>query len=263
MPDLNIELKDIVQEYPAPSGEGVVRIVDGVNLTFDKPAINMLLGPSGCGKSTILKMMGGVRPDGVATPTSGQVIVDGQVCADAHNDAVMVFQQYANFPWLTVRQNIEFPFRLDLWRGTVPDEEIKRRVDHILEVVDLADRQHNRPAQLSGGQNQRLALAQALVLQPRILLMDEPFGALDAQTRAEMQELLVKLWEEQQCTIVFVTHDITEALLLGDRIIVLTTRPATVAKEFHLPDARPRNDLWLRSTRIQEMEDEILNLLNH
>lgn len=257
-----ITLKEIVQDYPDPSGEGTVRIVGGVSLIYDKPGIYMLLGPSGCGKSTVLKMMGGVRPYGVVSPTSGEVLIDGQPCEDSHDDVVMVFQSYSNLPWLTVRENVELPFTLKLWKGRASKAGVATRVDEMLARVGLSDRQGNLPAQLSGGQRQRLALAQALVLKPRILLMDEPFGALDAQTRGEMQELLVSLWEEQKCVVVFVTHDITEALLLGDRISVLSTKPAKVAAEFALDAPRPRPEMWLRGTIATTLRDQILGLLH-
>ena len=257
-----IELKEVVQEYPTADGEGMVRVVDGINLVLDRPAINMMLGPSGCGKSTLLKMMGGVRPLGVASPTSGEVLIDGEPCDGPHDDAVMVFQRYANRPDLSVRDNVAFPFRLKLWRERVSEEEKNARVAQILDAVGLADKARLRPAQLSGGQNQRVALARALVLRPRILLMDEPFGALDAQTREEMQELLVRLWSDQQCSIVFVTHDVTEALLLGDRVILLSTQPARVADDFALTEPRPRSGLWLRSTEGQTLEERILQKLH-
>lgn len=258
---VRVELKDIVQEYPSADGEGIVRVVDGVNLVYDKPGIHMLLGPSGCGKSTVLKLMGGVRPDGVVSPSSGEVLIDGKPCDGPHDDAVMVFQQYANFPHLSAYDNVAFPFKLKLWKNRVPAGERDARIKEVLTAVGLGDKLHHRPSQLSGGQNQRLALAQALVLRPRILLMDEPFGALDAQTRAEMQDLLVDLWREQQCLIVFVTHDITEALLLGDRVTILSTKPARVAREFDITEPRPRSDLWLRSTEANRLESEILDLL--
>ncbi len=259
---LTMELQDIVQEYPKPAGDGVLRVVDGVSLTFDKPGINMLLGPSGCGKSTILRMMGGVRPIGVQTPTSGLVTIDGEPCHGAHDDAVMVFQRYANRPDLTVEQNVRLPFRMKLWKGRVPDAEREERVKHILEAVGLADKANLRPSQLSGGQNQRVALARALVLRPKILLMDEPFGALDAQTREEMQHLLIQLYEERPCIIVFVTHDITEALLLGDRVIVLSTQPATIASDFTIAEPRPRSTVWQRSTEAVKMEEDVLSILH-
>lgn len=258
---VSVVLNNIVQEYPDPSGQTHVRIVDDVSLSYDKPGINMLLGPSGCGKSTIMKMMGGVRPYGTKTPTSGTVTIDGVPCDTDHPDVIMVFQQYANRPDLTVRQNVAYPFTLKLWKDKLTQKEQDERIDVMLETVGLADRAHNRPSQLSGGQNQRLALAQALVLRPRILLMDEPFGALDAQTRVEMQHLLIKLWEEQQCLIVFVTHDITEAMMLGDRVTVFSKGPAKIAYDITIAEARPRTDTWLRSTEAVKMEERIINVL--
>lgn len=258
---VRIELRNVVQEYPAPAG-GVTRVVDGINVDLSGPQINMLLGPSGCGKSTILRMMGGVRPIGVQTPSSGEVIIDGAPCVGAHDDAVMVFQRYANRPDLTVWENVAFPFRLSLWRSRVKPEEASKRVTDMLSAVGLLDKKELRPAQLSGGQNQRVALARALVLRPRILLMDEPFGALDAQTRGEMQVLLHELHAANPCLIVFVTHDVTEALMLGDRVIVLSTQPATIADDFRIIEPRPRNSVWQRSTEAVQLEERILDRLH-
>ncbi len=258
---VSIHLDDIVQEYPRPGG-GLNRVIDELTLHIDAPEIVMLLGPSGCGKSTLLRMMGGMRPYGVQTPTSGSVSIDGEPCLGPHDDTVMVFQQYANRPDLTVRSNISFPFRLGLWRRRVPVAEQRRRVDRILEAVGLADKAELRPWQLSGGQNQRVALARALVLKPRILLMDEPFGALDAQTREEMQALLVELFQENPCAVVFVTHDVTEALLLADRVVVLSAGPAKVVDDFLIPEARPRSHAWQRSTATLALEERILGHLH-
>jgi len=258
---VSMVLKDIVQEYPAPGG-GVTRVVDGVNMSFDRPGINMLLGPSGCGKSTLLHMMGGVRPMGAKTPTSGSVLIDGEECIAAHDDSVMVFQRYANSPDLTVFENVAFPFRLKLWKSKVPEVEWRQRVTDILKAVGLADKQQLRPAQLSGGQNQRVALARALVLRPRILLMDEPFGALDAQTREEMQRLLVELYNACPCLVIFVTHDVTEALVLGDRVIVLSTQPARIADDFRIEVPRPRSSAWQRSTEAVQLQERILAQLH-
>ena len=258
---VSLTLKDIVQEYPAPGG-GVTRVVDGVSLSFERAGINMLLGPSGSGKSTILHMLGGVRPIGIRTPTSGSVLIDGIECHDAHDDSVMVFQRYANRPDLTVFENVAFPFRLKLWRERVPEAEWRKRVSDMLKAVGLTDKQQLRPAQLSGGQNQRVALARALVLRPRILLMDEPFGALDAQTRVEMQRLLIELHTASPCLVVFVTHDVTEALMLGDRVIVLSTQPARIADDFTIEAPRPRSDSWQRSAEAVAFEERILSQLH-
>lgn len=258
---VSLVLKGIVQEYPAPGG-GVNRIIDGVDLVFDQPSINMLLGPSGCGKSTLLHMMGGVRPSDVATPTAGSVLIDGQQCHGAHDDAVMVFQRYANRPDMTVFDNVAFPFRLALWRKRVPEAQWRQRVAEVLDAVGLADKRSLYPAQLSGGQNQRVALARALVLRPRILLMDEPFGALDAPTREEMQRLLIELHRSRPCLVVFVTHDVTEALMLGDRVLVMSTQPARIADDFVIVEPRPRSGLWQRSAEAVAMEERILSRLH-
>ncbi|HMW80753.1 MAG TPA: ATP-binding cassette domain-containing protein [Accumulibacter sp.] len=258
---VSVVLQDIVQEYPAPAG-GVTRVIDRVSLSFDQPGINMLLGPSGCGKSTLLHMLGGVRPMGSATPSSGRVLIDGVECHGAHDDSVMVFQRYANRPDLSVFENVAFPFRLQLWRKRVPEGEWRKRVADMLAAVGLSDKAALRPAQLSGGQNQRVALARALVLRPRILLMDEPFGALDAQTREEMQLLLIELYRTWPCLVVFVTHDVTEALTLGDRVIVLSTQPARVADDFAISETRPRSAAWQRSPQAQAFAERVLNQLH-
>jgi ABC-type nitrate/sulfonate/bicarbonate transport system ATPase subunit len=260
-PAVSLQLKDIIQEFTTGTGTPN-RVVDGVSLSFDRPGINLLLGPSGCGKSTVLRMMGGVRPFGVQTPTSGEILIDGQPCTAAHDDAVMVFQHYANRPDLTVRENVAFPFRLALWKRRVTAAEWNKRVDDMLVEVGLADKADHYPSQLSGGQNQRVALARALVLRPRILLMDEPFGALDAQTRIEMQNLLIRLYQSHPCLIIFVTHDVTEALVLGDRVIVMSTRPGRVADDFELQEPRPRSPSWRRSTEAVRLEERILSRLH-
>lgn len=260
-PEFSVELRSIIQEYPAPNG-GITRVVDNVSLRFDRAGINMLLGPSGCGKSTILRMMGGVRPIDVKTPTSGEVLIDGKRCTDAHEDVITVFQRYANRPDLSVWDNVAFPFRLGLWRRRVSKAEWTERVKEVIAAVGLADKHDLRPSQLSGGQNQRVALARALVLRPRILLMDEPFGALDAQTRAEMQVLLAELHRKNPCLVVFVTHDVTEALTLGDRVVVLSTQPAKIADDFIINETRPRSALWLRSAEAMRLEERVLGQLH-
>ncbi|QSX79870.1 ABC transporter ATP-binding protein [Agrilutibacter solisilvae] len=259
---VSLELREIVQEYPTADGKGVTRVVDSLSLRYDRPGINMLLGPSGCGKSTVLRMMGGVRPIGVATPTSGTVLIDGAPCVGAHDDSVMVFQRYANRPDLSVWDNVAFPFRLGLWRKRVAKAQWSARVDDILKAVGLWEHRALRPAQLSGGQNQRVALARALVLEPRILLMDEPFAALDAQTRVEMQQLLNDLYVRRPCLIVFVTHDVIEALALGDRVTVLSTQPARIADEFTIDEPRPRSATWQRATDTVKLEERVLNQLH-
>jgi NitT/TauT family transport system ATP-binding protein len=248
---------DIVQEYEQPDGK-MLRVLDSVSLSFDRPSINMLLGPSGCGKSTLLRMLGGVRPWNVATPTSGRVEIDGQPCVGPHQDTVMVFQHYANRPDMTVRQNVLYPFSFNEWKRRVPLKEATERVDQMLQEVGLSEKRDQYPSQLSGGQNQRVALARALVLRPRVLLMDEPFGALDAQTRSNMQDLLCRLHTAHPCVVVFVTHDVTEALLLGDRVIVLSTQPARIIDDFTIAERQPRSQQWLMGADVRVMHERVV-----
>jgi NitT/TauT family transport system ATP-binding protein len=173
----------------------------------------------------------------------------------------MVFQHYANRPDLTVWQNVMYPFTFTEWKRRVGDKEAKERVDQMLKEVGLADKRDQYPSQLSGGQNQRVALARALVLRPKVLLMDEPFGALDAQTRANMQQLLCKLHESHPCVIVFVTHDVTEALLLGDRVIVLSSQPARVIDDFIIPTRQPRSSDWLNGAEVRAWHERVVGHL--
>ena len=173
---ITLEAVDIVQNY------GEKQIIGGINLKMEGPSINVIMGPSGCGKSTLLRMFGGVRPPNVVTPTSGLIKIDGQEINEATVDAITVFQAYSNRPDLTVRQNVELPFKLKLWKKHKRDE-VAGRVDEMLKKIGLFDRQDHFPHQLSGGQQQRVAIARALALKPKVLLLDEPFGALDPATR--------------------------------------------------------------------------------
>ena len=259
---ISLSLQNICQEFPAPGGGAPNRVIHDISLSFNQAGINMLLGPSGCGKSTLLHMMGGVRPFEVRSPTSGKVLIDEQPCNEAHPDAVMVFQQYSNRPDKTVWENVYFPFTLGLWRRRVDGAEAKRRTEAMLGAVGLADKRELYPHQLSGGQNQRVALARALALRPRILLMDEPFGALDAQTREEMQRLLADLYKDNPCLVMFVTHDVTEALILGDRVIVFATQPAIVSDDFAIAEPRPRDGAWLRSPEAMALQERVLSRLH-
>jgi ABC-type nitrate/sulfonate/bicarbonate transport system ATPase subunit len=175
---------------------------------------------------------------------------------------VTVFQQYSNRPDLTVWENVYFPLSLKLWRSRIPASEAKQRVQAMLASVGLSDKRDLYPHQLSGGQNQRVALARALVLRPRILLMDEPFGALDAQTREEMQALLAELYRNNPCLVMFVTHDVTEALLLGDRVLVFATQPAIVSDDVTIAQPRPRDTAWLRSPEAMALQERVLSRLH-
>ncbi|MDP2339427.1 MAG: ATP-binding cassette domain-containing protein [Deltaproteobacteria bacterium] len=255
-----IDVAGVIQRYPADSGE--ITVLNGIDLKLDGHGINVLLGPSGCGKSTLMRLFGGFRPEDPLTPTAGTVVIDGQPCNGTHDDAVTVFQRYSNRPDFTVEENIRFPFRMKLWRDRVPKAEQDKRVEEILDVIGLKDKRSLYPHALSGGQNQRVAVARALVLRPRILLMDEPFGALDAQTRADMQEFLLRLLQTHACLTVFVTHDIEEAALLADRILVMSAPPSSIALDIRVTEPRPRDRLWLQSTAGVELQTRIRDLLH-
>ncbi|WP_312302823.1 ABC transporter ATP-binding protein [Pulveribacter sp.] len=191
-----------------------------------------ILGPSGCGKSTLLRIVAGLDE-----PTAGRVLLDGVPVQGPGADRGMVFQSYTLFPWLTVEQNIRFGLRE---RGVSAAQQ-KERSDYFIAQVGLAGFAQHYPKQLSGGMQQRTAIARALANDPKILLMDEPFGALDNQTRVQMQELLLSIWEAQRKTVMFVTHDIDEAIFMANRVAVFSARPGRIKTELAVPLPHPRH----------------------
>lgn len=212
-----------------------------------------LLGPSGCGKSTLLGAMAGH-----IKPASGTLSVDGRTIDGPHPERGIVFQQHTLFPWKNVRDNVAFGLKM---RGM---KRIQRRLeaDRMLELVGLAGSADRYPGQLSGGMQQRVEIARVLINQPKLLLMDEPFGALDALTRLRMQELLLDIWEQFRKTIVFVTHDIDEALLLADRIVVMQAQPGRIHEEIHVPFERPRSTDIMTSGPFMRLKQHCLGLLH-
>ena len=222
---------------------------------YDKPdsgEVIVFLGPSGCGKSTILKAVAGLLP-----PTEGEVLVDGKVVTDVGRERGMVFQAYTSFGWLTVRQNVEYGLKL---QGV---SKTKRRQvsDKILQSVGLADFADRYPKDLSGGMKQRVAIARTLVNKPRVMLMDEPFGALDPQTRWGMQSLLLDVSRAENNTILFVTHDVSEAVYLADTVYVLSSRPARILHQVDVP-AFPVRDIALKSApEFRAVEKKLLDLI--
>ena len=191
-----------------------------------------ILGPSGCGKSTLLRIVAGLD-----FPTTGQVLLDGQVVDGPGADRGMVFQSYTLFPWLNIEQNISFGLRE---RG-LPEAQQKERADYFIAKVGLRGFEQHFHKQLSGGMQQRTAIARALANDPKILLMDEPFGALDNQTRVLMQELLLGIWEAEQKTVMFVTHDIDEAIFMANRVAVFSARPGRIKAELAVDLPHPRH----------------------
>jgi NitT/TauT family transport system ATP-binding protein len=211
-----------------------------------------IIGPSGCGKSTLLHIMGGFIP-----AEAGRIEVYGREVSGPGPDRGMMFQEFSLFPWKTVAGNIALGLEVQGWATG----KIEETVAHYLGMIGLQDFAHHYPAELSGGMKQRAALARVLAFDPKVLLMDEPFGALDAQTRETMQEELTRLWERTGKTIVFVTHDIEEAVYLGDRVVVLSARPGRIRQEIRIDLPRPRGLEIKKSMQCHEYRNQIWDLI--
>jgi ABC-type nitrate/sulfonate/bicarbonate transport system ATPase subunit len=255
-----ITVKDVSRIFFSPSGERI-EALKGVNLEVedafsaagrDIGEFRVLLGPSGCGKSTLLRMIAGLDK-----PTSGQVLVNGEIVTHPGKDRGMVFQKYTSFPWLTVADNVAYGMKIN----GVPEAQRKETVDRLLKSVGLSEFANVYPETLSGGMQQRVAIARTLALRPSVILMDEPFGALDAQTRSDMQQLLLQIWDETACTILFVTHDVEEAIYLADRIFIMSSHPGTIVEDVEVPFDRPR-DLGLKEkSEFHELQHYVLGRL--
>ncbi len=227
-----------------------ITALDDVSLDIKSSEFVSLLGPSGCGKSTLLMIAAGLYKQ-----TAGSITIDGQEIIEPGFNRGVVFQDFAVFPWLTVSANIRFGMRM---KG-IPREEQKKTVDKLLELVELKGFENIYPYRLSGGMKQRVGIARALAFNPEIMLMDEPFGALDAQTRSALQRLLVDVWMETQKTILFVTHSVREAAYLSDRIVVMSPRPGRIADEIVVDLPRPRSVL---SVEFLDLERRIAESLS-
>ncbi|MCP2731584.1 ABC transporter ATP-binding protein [Limnofasciculus baicalensis] len=226
-----LEVKDICKSY-STRGQEKITVLQEINLQILPREFVCLVGTSGCGKSTLLNIMAGL-----ISPSSGEVFVDGKpVTGKPGSDRGMVFQGYTLYPWLTVAQNVAFGLQFQ----KMPKPQQRDRVCYFLDVVGLGKFAHNYPKQLSGGMKQRVAIARALANEPALLLMDEPFGALDAQTKEQMQEFLLNLWEKTQITIVMITHDVEEAIYLSQRVYLMGTHPGKIQLEIpiQLPEYR-------------------------
>jgi NitT/TauT family transport system ATP-binding protein len=234
------------------SGSGAVLAVEGIEFSVREREFVYLLGPSGCGKSTILHMIAGF-----IRPSAGHVSVWKRPIHGPGTDRGVVFQRHSLFPWKTVSQNIAVGPRV---KG-LPTKSISKVVEHYLERTGLADFRHRYPRELSVGMQQRVGLARAFANDPGVLLMDEPFGALDAQTRLRMQELLLAIWREHKKTVLFVTHDIEEAILLSERVLILSARPARVREEIVIDLPRPRTHETLTQPACMALRTRIMKSL--
>ncbi len=239
MSDPMLEMQNIRVLFK-PSHQPEIVAVDDASISVRANEFVSLIGPSGCGKSTLLRAAAGLEQ-----PSSGVILVEGAPVDRPGADRGMVFQTYTLFPWLSVRENIRFALK----KSKLSMEEKDERVQRYIKLIGLEGFENSFPNQLSGGMRQRVAIARALVYQPKILLMDEPFGALDAQTRLLMQELLLQVWEKERTTVLFVTHDVEEAILLSDRVLVMTSLPGKIKTEIRIDLPRPR--------KVMEMETSV------
>ncbi len=245
-----IEIRGVHKEFV--KGERRVLALQDIDLTVAEREFVAILGPSGCGKSTLLNMVAGFD-----RPTRGSVKVEAEEIVEPSPRRCVVFQEPALFPWLTVMDNVVFGPRT----RRQPAAEYRPHAAQIIEQVGLRGFEASYPAELSGGMRQRVGIARVLIMEPRVLLMDEPFGSLDAQTRTLMQELLLGLWERHQQTVLFITHDIEEALLLADRVCVMTARPGRIKKSIEVPMPRPRSIELTTSPEFNALRREVLDLI--
>jgi len=248
-----LENKIFLKEVTKVFGEKTTAL-EGLSMEVFPNEILCLLGPSGCGKSTVLNLIAGFE-----SPTSGEVCLEGRPIVRPGPDRGVIFQEHALFPWLNVEQNIAFGKKL---RGGVEDEvRYGESVKKYIELMGLGGFEHHYPRQLSGGMKQRVAIARVLVNEPAVILMDEPFASLDAQTRLSMQMFLLELWERLRTTILFITHDIEEAVFLGDRIYVMTARPGKTKALIPVPLERPRRYEMVLSSSFNETKARIFELI--
>ncbi len=251
-PRAKLRVDNVSLHYANRKG-GITVALDKVSFDVPEKQFAVLVGPSGCGKSSLLYLAAGL-----SEATSGRILLDGKPIDGPGADRGMVFQGYTLFPWLTVRQNVEFGLK----RRKLPAAERRDIVSHYLEEVGLTKFADSYSSHLSGGMKQRVAIARALANDPQVLLMDEPFGALDSQTRMQMQRLLLRVWERSHKTVLFVTHDIDEAILLGDRVLVMSARPGRIARELTVPIPHPRSMDQVMEPDFIALKREILELLH-
>jgi NitT/TauT family transport system ATP-binding protein len=245
---VKIQNLSVVFETP----KALVQAVDRTDIDIKPGEFISLIGPSGCGKSTILNAVAGF-----IKPSSGQILLDGKPVLGPGPDRGMVFQQYSLFPWLSVRKNVEFGLKMHGHSSG----DCQTRARTLLGLAGLLAFENHYPEQLSGGMKQRVGIVRALATSPQVLLMDEPFGALDSQTRVVMQEILTNMWQRLRLSVLFITHDIDEAIFLSDRIYVMTARPGRIKAELTVPLPRPRTSDMMASPEFISMVQQIRSLI--
>lgn len=245
---MKLSIRDLDMTFETEGGEPL-NVIEGIDLDVAANEFVAIVGTSGCGKSTLLSIVGGLME-----PTAGQVLIDGQPVTGPGRDRGFVFQNYSLFEWMTVERNIDFA----LEKSKISKSDRRDLVAYYIAKVGLSGFEKALPKQLSGGMRQRVAIARALVYKPSILLMDEPFGALDAQTRGMMQELLLKVWDDHKATVLFVTHDVEEALFLADRVVVMASRPGRVKSDIPVGFERPRSYEIVTEPAFGNLKREVL-----
>ena len=255
-----ITVRKVGRSFPCADGTKVGAL-DNINFEIedaysregrDIGEFRVLLGPSGCGKSTLLRLIAGLDQ-----ADTGEILVNEQPVHGPGKDRGMVFQKYTSFPWLTVAGNIAYGLKIN----GVPEAKRKETVAQLVQDIGLSGFENAYPETLSGGMQQRVAIARTLALRPAVILMDEPFGALDAQTRGEMQQLLLKVWQESASTILFVTHDVEEAIYLADRIFIMSAHPGTIVEDVQVPFERPRELSLKERNEFHELQSYVLSRL--
>ena len=246
-----LEFDSVAKIYPTDKGKGSYTVLEDVNLSIQEGEFVCLIGHSGCGKSTLLSMVSGLNK-----PSIGEIRLKNQRITQPGPDRMVIFQNYSLLPWKTAYENVYLAVE-QVYKHKSAQEKKDITLEH-LELVGLTEAINKKPAQLSGGMKQRVAIARALATRPEVLIMDEPFGALDPITREEMQEELVKIWQDHRCTVLMITHDIDEALFLSDRLVMMTNGPsANIGEVLDIPFPRPRD-------RQKMMEDpQYFKLRNH
>jgi len=250
-----LELTDVGIEFPTPKGPFCA--LQGVNLKIQKGEFISLIGHSGCGKSTVLNIVAGLYQ-----ATQGGVVLSGREVNEPGPERAVVFQNHSLLPWLTAYQNVELAVKR-VFKGKKSKAEMREWIEHNLELVHMTHAMHKRPDEISGGMKQRVGIARALAMEPQVLLMDEPFGALDALTRAHLQDSLMEIQKDLNNTVIMITHDVDEAVLLSDRIVMMTNGPsATIGEVMDVELERPRNRIQLADdTQYNRYRQQVLSFL--